>query len=658
MLSRMTFRRYHRRLVRFSIAMLVMAIAGSVSCASTGTPTMFAALPPVADSSIFAPLTLPPAPSATRSANGAPGPKYWQNRADYDLHATIDTVGSTVWGSMTLRYTNHSPDSLPFLWFQTEQNAYRDTAGGLSGTGPYWFKTDSAGPYGDIIDSFTELVDGQPAAVQLEDHRTETKVTLLRPLRSGETAILHVTWHFVVPQGIIWMGRAGSVYMIALWYPRVNVYDDITGWDTKQHIGVGDFYLEFGDYNLSVTVPSNYIVAATGTLDNPQDVLTSTECSRLAQAGRTDTIVSVVTAGELRDGTAHLKHDGMVTWKFHAINVQEAVFSTSPNYRWDATSWKGILAQAYYRSPLPQSASSSEEEWHKIAASVARMSIQEYSERWYPYPHSQVSVIEGPRMGGGMSYSMLAFYGDVDSETVLHEVGHNWFSDLTGSNEGRYGWMAEGLDDFINSFISPHHDQEKGIRAAMEGDIRNHSNSPIDSPAGSTNEGAGQALYFTPVAVLHMLRRDVLGPALFDKGLQTFIRRWAHKHPTSQDFFRTMDDIAGRHLDWFWREWFYETPGFDQAIDSVTQVITTGGQTNITVVYGNHSRGVLPLLVRFTFRGGTTQDVTYPADVWRANSTRYRVSYTFAKPVTRIELDPDRHLVDTDRDNNVYQSRQ
>ena len=575
------------------------------------------------DTSIFAPLAVPPAPSATRLPTGAPGPKYWQNRADYDLKATLDTVAGTVQGSMVLRYTNHSPNTLDFLWFQTEQNASRpDSANSVA---------SRAHAFGDVIDQFAEVVDGQPAAVQLEDDKTETKVTLPRPLAPGETATFTVVWHFIVPTAGGRMGRERSLYQVAQWYPRLNVYDDVKGWNIEPYLGQGEFYLEYGDFTLAVTVPSNEIVAATGTLDNPDEVLTPTEIARLKLAMAVDTIVHVATVEELRSGAAHPRHDGMVTWKFHAHNVRDAVWCASPAYIWDATHWQGILVQSFYR---PQSAP-----FWSHTADMARMSIQEYSERWYPYPYPQVSATEGPVYG--MEYPMLSMDGDDTTafylyDTITHETGHNWFPMIVGSNERMHTWMDEGFNQFINTFSNARRYPEQGDQVkrgenialcTIERALQRHNDARVEVPADSATR-YGYVGYYKPAGILEMLRHDVMGPALFDKGLRTYVERWAYKHPTPEDFFRPMEDVSGEHLDWFWREWFFETPSFDQAIDSVDQT-AVGGETHVTVVYGNHARGVMPILARFTFSDGTTQDVKYPADVWRANSTRYVVSYTF-----------------------------
>ncbi len=602
------------------------------------------------DTSIFAALDIAPAPGVYRSADGTPGPKYWQNRADYDLKATIEDSTGTVRGAMVMRYTNHSPNALDVIWVQTEQNAFRQELVAEPG--------DSSAPhtFGDVIDHFTQIVGGQSLPVQLEDHKTETKVTLREPLKPGQTAIFDVAWHFLVPSGVPRMGREGSLYQIAQWYPRVNVYDDVKGWNIEPYLTEGEFFLEYGDFTLEVTVPATYVVVATGTLDNPADVLTPAERTRLAQASATDTVVHIVTAAELASGVAHLKRTGMATWKFHATNVRDMVFAASPEYLWDATSWKGVLANAYYRPNTTDA-------WSDVA-DMARMSIQEYSERWFPYPYPQISVAEGP-VPGGMEYPMLSFDGTfpkfIQYLVITHEVGHNWFPMIVGSNERMHAWMDEGVNSFINTFSEARRYPEQGDqtargnqkRAIVQEHVAGGQDLQVDVPADGAPNNQYSA-YDKPAGVLQLLRRDVMGPERFDQGLRTYIRDWAYKHPAPQDFFRAMNRAAGRRLDWFWREWFFETPGFDQAIDSVSQT-TKGDTTHITVAYGNRSRGVLPLLVQFTFSDGTTQDVTYPADIWMANSTRYVVSYTFLKKtVTQILLDPGQHLVDANISNNLW----
>jgi hypothetical protein len=496
--------------------------------------------------------------------------------------------------------------------------------------------------------------------VKLQNDDTETKVTLAQPIKPGETAQFQVEWKLVAIDGIKGrsrMGRSGQDYEIAQWYPRLNVYDNVRGWNREPYTTDLEFFLEYGDYTMEVTVPSGYILAATGTLDNPSEVLTATEIARLAVAAKSDTVIRVITAAELKSGAARSKKDGMLTWRFHANNVRDMVWCASSEYQWDATSWHGILAQAYYS---PDAASSWED-----GADQARMSIQEYSERWFQYPYPQISTVAG--FVPGMEYPMLSMIENGTSKPGLymvltHEVGHNWFPMIVGSNERLRPWMDEGFNTFINTFSEARRypdagDQVKRARKYVSWinrmDTTGHD-SQLEIGKIIEKPIARGAQYAKTAGVLQMLRQDVMGPELFDKGFRTYIRRWAYKHPTPVDFFRSMSDAAGRNLDWFWREWFLDTPKFDQSIDSVSST-THGRETSVRVVYGNKANGVMPLLVRFTFSDNTTQDYKYPAEVWATNGKTYTMSYTFTgKTVAKVILDPDQHLVDINPANNSW----
>ncbi|HEY2163540.1 MAG TPA: M1 family metallopeptidase, partial [Gemmatimonadaceae bacterium] len=389
-----------------------------------------------ADTSIFAPLNLPNG-NIYRGGDGSPGPKYWQQRADYDLHGTLDTAAKALRGEMTLRYTNNSPDTLRFVWFQVEQNAFK--TGSLNS---YVFPSESrfgARNFegGDVIDRFNQVAGGakwgptKSAGVPLKTRveGTVIKVDLATPLPPGQATTFDVAWHFNVPEhGADRMGRDGPLYELAQWYPRVCVFDDLRGWNTEPYLGQGEFYLEYGDFNLSLTVPAGYIVAATGTLQNAAEVLTPTEISRLAQAAKSETTVHIITQDELKSGAARPKTTGgMVTWRFAAHSVRDAVWAASPEYMWDASSWQGHMAFAYYRPTAI-------EPW-KDAADMSRMSINEYSERWFQYPYPQISAVEGPI--SGMEYPMLAME-DRNPEkyslynVVTHEIGHMWYPMIVG----------------------------------------------------------------------------------------------------------------------------------------------------------------------------------------------------------------------------------
>jgi hypothetical protein len=617
------------------------------------------------DTSLFAPLNLPNG-NIYRSGDGSPGPKYWEQRADYDLRGTLDTAAKALRGEMTLRYTNNSPDTLRFVWFQVEQNAFKN--GSLNS---YVFPAESrfgARNFegGDFIDRFNQVAGaakgakgtGVPLKTRVEG--TVMKVDLATPLPPGQTTTFDVAWHFNVPEhGADRMGRDGALYELAQWYPRVCVFDDLRGWNTEPYLGQGEFYLEYGDYNLSVTVPAGYIVAATGMLQNAAEVLTPTEISRLAQAAKSETPVHIITEDELKSGAARPKRaTGMVTWRFAAHNVRDAVWAASPDYMWDASSWQGHMAFAYYRP-------SAIEPW-KDAADMSRMSINEYSERWFQYPYPQISAVEGPI--SGMEYPMLAMEDRNPDKyslynVVTHEIGHMWYPMIVGSNERMHMWQDEGFNTFINYFSEARRFPEKGTydervahdRREVEAYMQHNVDVPLEvQPDRIEPMLLGENAYVKTAVGLGLLRDEILGPAAFDDAFREYTRRWAFKHPSPADFYRTMENVSGRRLDWFFREWFIENPHFDVAVDSVRQK-QVGDIDSVQVFYGNHARGVLPLHARFTFSDGSTENFDYPAEIWSTDEVNYDRLYGFkGKKITKVELDPDKRSMDTDRSNNVW----
>jgi hypothetical protein len=639
-----------------------------------GTPTFDTT--GVGDTSMFAPLTLPAA-NIYRTGSGAPGPKYWQNRADYDLEATLDTAKTTLSGKLRLRYTNNSPDTLRFIWMQMEQNAFKDKS-----LNSFIFPQESrfgarGFEGGDVVEHFEQIGTintraGASAKTPLKTRveGTMMKVDLAEPLAPGRTATFDVAWHFLIPEhGADRMGRDGALYELAQWYPRVAVYDDVRGWNTEPYLGQGEFYLEYGDFNYAVTVPAGYIVAGTGELTNPREVLTAEQIARLAKAAKSDSTVQIISAADRASGAARTNADrasgaartkksGTLTWRFRAKNVRDVAWGASPEFLWDASSWKGKMAYAYYRP-------SAIETW-KDAADMARMSIMEYSERWFEYPYPQITAIEGPI--SGMEYPMVAMENKSKDKydlynVVTHEIGHMWFPMIVGSNERVHMWQDEGFNTFINTFSEARRYPEKGDQMAralgereyVESAMKQNVDGPIEVNPDRINPALlGLEAYVKPSVGLQLLRQEIMGPAAFDDAFRTYIDRWKFKHPTPADFFRTMENVGGRRLDWFWREWFFENPHFDQAIDTVVTKVT-GDTMDVAVMYGNRARGVLPIHARFTFSDGSSENFDYPAEVWSTNTTHYVRRYRFVgKKLTGIELDPDKRLVDLNRDNNAW----
>src|SRR5690242_4671198 len=616
----------------------------------------------VPDTSMFAPITLP-TPNAYRLGSGAPGPKYWQNRADYDLEATLDTSKTTLQGKLRLTYTNNSPDTLRFIWMQMEQNAFKDKS-----LNSFIFPQESrfgarGFEGGDIVEHFDQIGTRASAtartALKTRVEGTMMKVDLADPLAPGRTATFDVAWHFLIPEhGADRMGRDGPLYELAQWYPRVAVYDDVRGWNTEPYLGQGEFYLEYGDFDYAVTVPAGYIVAGTGELTNPREVLTAEQIARLAKAAKSDSAVQIISAAELQSGAARARKTGSLTWKFHAKNVRDVAWGASPEFIWDASSWKGRMAYAYYRPTAVDT-------W-KDAADMARMSIMEYSERWLEYPYPQITAIEGPI--SGMEYPMVAMENKSKDKydlynVVTHEIGHMWFPMIVGSNERMHMWQDEGFNTFINTFSEARRYPEKGdqmARAAQERSLvtqymEHNVDEPLEiNPDRINPQLLGENAYVKTSVALQQLRQEILGPEAFDDAFRTYVQRWAFKHPSPTDFMRTMEDVSGRRLDWYFREWYLENPHFDQAIDSVVTA-QHGDTLLVAVLYANHARGVEPIRARFTFTDGSTQDFNYPAEVWSTNTTMYEREYAFVgKKLAKIQLDPESRLVDVDRSNNTW----
>ncbi len=595
-----------------------------------------------------------PGPNRYRTAAGSPGPDYWQQRADYAIAATLDTGTQTLSGVVHVSYTNNSPDTLRFVWIQLDQNLYRPGSEGslLYAASSRWGGRDFPGGY--QLASVT--VNGASVTPKVDDTMARLDLPAPLPPHGGKLAIA-IQYSFRVPEhGSDRMGRDGVLYEFAQWYPRMVVYDDMRGWNPDQYLGQGEFYLEYGDIDYSVTVPAGYTVGGTGVLQNARDVLSASERERLERAAKSTDVVAVITDSEARADKV-TPRPGMATWHFSAKSVRDVAWAAAPDFRWDATSTgaipgnpAGVLCQAYYEEPKAGKA------WED-GAEQTQWTIRQYSELLYPFPYPQATSVAGPV--GGMEYPMFVMvrYGKDDPKGIFavlnHEHGHEWFPMIVGSNERRYAWMDEGINTYINAFATearfPGTTAWPGYIASWKEAIDHHIASPIMTmPDHIDPRALGAVGYREPAAVLLTLRDHVIGAETFDRALREYVRRWAFKHPTPGDFFRTMENVSGQDLSWFWRSFFYETDVLDIGIDSVT---THEGRAVISL----HKMTTIPfpVTIRLALSDGSTQDAAFPVDIW-APGDRYDAVVVVKAPVIGARLWPDGFVPDWNPANDTW----
>ena len=591
-----------------------------------------------------------PGPNRYRSAGGQPGPDYWQQRADYDIAVTLDTTARSIQGRETITYTNNSPDTLTFIWLQLDQNLYRQGSIGsaINADEARWSSRGFLG--GFEIRNLT--VNGKAAVPTVDD--TRMRVKLAQPLapHGGRVAIA-MEFGFQVPDhGSDRMGRDGQLYQIAQWYPRVAVYDDIVGWNTDPYAGQGEFFLEYGDFDFAVTAPAGFTLAGSGTLQNASEVLSASQRSRLAEAARSEKVVAVIAAGE----DAATPRAGTKTWRFRAQNVRDVAWAAAPDFRWDAVSWNGILLQSFYEF------AKAKEPWLR-GAEWTRWSIRFYSQMVHPYPYPQATSVAGPV--GGMEYPMLVFvaYGESSADTaevfstIDHEQGHEWFPMLVGSNERRYGWMDEGVNTYINAFSHEAYDHDSLVWKEYLSDwkqmVGNGTQVPLMTPADRVPASSyGGVAYDKPAVVMLALRDHVVGRATFDEALKEYARRWAFKHPTPADFFRTVENVSGHDLAWFWRSFYYSDDVLDIGVDTVVNMMTRDGMRALGVL-SKHTSIPFPVEMRLKLSDGSVRDVDFPVEIWTAGD-RYVATIAVNGPVVGVRLWPDNTVPDWQPANDVW----
>jgi len=592
-----------------------------------------------------------PGPNTLRTASGMPGPSYWQQRADYTIVATLDTLSHSIRGSVSIRYTNNSPDTLRFVWLQLDQNLYRPASKGaaLFASESGWGVRGFQGGY-----AITGLeVNGRGTTGKIDD--TMMRIDLDEPLRPrGGSIAIGMQYSFSVPEhGSDRMGRDSSLYEIAQWYPRMAVYDDVRGWNTDPYLGQGEFYLEYGDIDYSVTVPAGYVVAGSGTLQNRAEVLSPSQVDRLMRAAHGSEVVSVITAEEAA-AARRRPVAGTRTWNFHASDVRDVAWAAAPDFRWDATSWDGIITQAFYQFPKAGKA------WES-AAEQTQWAIRTYSGLWMHYPYPQSTSVAGPV--SGMEYPMFVMvrYGTSDPASIFstldHEQGHQWFPMLVGSNERRYAWMDEGFNTYQNAFSTerrtPGTDAFPAYVANWKQAVDDGTQAPVMTPPDRIDPNGLAAIgYRKPAAVLLALRDNVVGRDAMDRAIREYAHRWAFKHPTPADFFRTVENVSGQDLSWFWNAFFYGTDVLDIAVDGVI-MRQAEGQTVAEVRLRRATSVPFPVNMRLKFNDGSTRDVTLPVEIW-ARTDRYGAVIPVTRPVVGVRLWPDPHVPDWNSANDVW----
>lgn len=612
----------------------------------------------------FRPIALP-APNDQRTASGAPGHRYWQQRADYRMEVELDATRNEVSGQALVTYTNHSPDPLPYLWLHLEQNIFRrGSLGSIAHRGSGRFNTTGSPDLGYNIES---VATGNGEPLKLTVYDTLGRLDLTSPVApNGGQTTFKISWRFKIPaEEVMRFGMEevtdGIIYELAQWFPAVAVYDDSHGWNTLPYLGNGEFYTNFGSYDVALTVPNNHLVAATGVLLNPEDVLTATQRERLEAARKTTSTVTIRGLNEVQDPKSRPQHAKRLTWKFHADDVRTFAWASSPAFIWDACSTGPVLVQSMY----PREGAAT---WAK-ATDDLRFSIEHYSRTWFPYPYPVATNVNGRE--GGMEYPMVIFCSERQDPFELwwvttHEIGHNWFPMMVNNDERRHAWMDEGVNTFINWYATiarypgrPMPSRWRGVdpspRFPDYGDvIRAADRQPIETvPDRVEDSQIGTTQYRTVAVGLVVLREKILGPERFDAAFREYIRRWAFKSPRPADFFRTMEDAAGCDLSWWWRGWFLSTDTLDQSVESVRSMPDKHGVMVTEVVLRSLGAMVCPAEFEIRWDDGTSNTYRIPVEAW-ATTNRYAFTLEDRRKAMVVQLNPDGGWPDVNSLNDTW----
>jgi hypothetical protein len=684
-------------------------------------------------------------PNRFRTAAGAPGVDYYQQQVDYKMDIRLDDANTKLYGSETITYTNNSPDALPYLWIQLDQNIRNEND--MEGA-----KEPSSAPKYRGVNSFIEefttekfvggfniehVKDASGRPLRHTINQTMMRVDLPTVLQSGEQYTFSIKWWYKINNHVTDRARSGyeyfedddnRAYVIAQFFPRLAVYNDVEGWQNYQFWGNGEFALNFGNYEVNITVPEDHIMEATGSLQNPKEVLTKTEYQRYKKALNTfDNPVIIVSQDEVVE-KEKVKATKTKTWRFVAENVRDFGFATSRRFIWDMMAvkvgGKNIIASSLYPkegNPL----------WEEYSTRVVAHTLEVYSKYTFDYPYPKAVSVHAKNQG--MEYPMICWnYGRPNPDgtysdrtkygmisVIIHEVGHNYFPMIVNSDERQWGWMDEGLDTFMQYLTEQEFQADYPSRRGEPSKIVRYMSGDQDfiSPIMSNPENVfqlGPNAYGKPATALNILRETIMGPELFDFAFKTYSQRWMFKHPSPEDFFRTMEDASAVDLDWFWRGWFYSTDVVDIGVKEVKRYYVSPTPSkevnNLLARYGmtaddlnpsvfmvaenseefdaslaegkptDHSEVlastleegqelpayfyeiefekpggiVMPIIVEYSYADGTTERITYPVQVWRKNDASVKKLITSDKELIGVTVDPDAETADIDLTNNAW----
>ena len=693
-------------------------------------------------------------PNTYRSASGAPGPDYYQQQADYVMNIRLDDKNAKIYGEETITYTNNSPDNLEYLWLQLDQNIRTKDSKALLKNGSTVKESEDTADFVQkyITESFDGgfnidyVKDASGKALPFTINFTMMRVDLPTPLKSGEKYSFDIKWNYNIPDHTVDRARSGyeffpkdgnRAYVIAQFFPRMAVYSDVEGWQNHQFWGNGEFALPFGNYEVNITVPADHVLDGTGVLQNRKEVYSKEMMSRYEQAKKSyDKPVIIVTQAEAEAAEKGFS-DKTKTWSLKAENVRDFGFATSRKFIWDMQAvklgGKDIMAVSMYPkegNPL----------WEEYSTKAVAHTLKSYSSHTFDYPYPKAISVHAKNQG--MEYPMICWnYGRPNEDgtysdrtkfgmisVIIHEVGHNFFPMIVNSDERQWGWMDEGLDTFMQYMAEQEFGETYPAAIAPNDKYPSRRGDPSKivpymsgdqstiSPIMSNPENVfqlGPNAYGKPATALNILRETVMGREVFDHAFKTYSHRWMFKHPTPEDFFRTMEDASAVDLDWYWRGWFYTTDFVDMGVKNIKKyqvakkpvtgdlmskvfLVSSDSESydpaldglnpsetsktlkeymmdNMTeaeraavkepkyfyeITYNSPGGLPMPLIVEYTYADGSVKNITYPPEIWRKNSKEVMMVISSTSELTNVVIDPKMETADIDTTNNSWPKKE